>query len=237
MKKTPNNVSCEHCPSRESGIFCDLKEQALEDVSQHKVMNTYKKGHTLFFQGNPPFGLYCVNSGKIKVSKIGKDGKETIVRIASPGDVLGHRSLFSGENYSATATAIEDSTICFVDKQYIYESIQKEPSVAIQLIQKLSKEMGAAEAHSAAMYQKNVRERLAELFLNLKKKYGVEEKGRWKLDIKLTREELASMVGTANETVIRFITEFKDEGLIEQDGKTIYIINEEKLLDFANINY
>lgn len=238
MKKTiVENIACENCQSKEKGIFCDLEHYALSEVSQHKVMNTYKKGHTLFFQGNPPFGLYCVNSGKIKVSKVGKDGKETIVRIASSGDVLGHRSLFSDENYTATATAIEDSTICFVDKQYIYDTLKKEPAVAIQLIQKLSKDMGAAEAQSAAMYQKNVRERLAELFLNLKMKYGVEENGRCRLDIKLTREELANMVGTANETVIRFITEFKEEGLIEQEGKTIYIVNSEKLMDFANINY
>lgn len=237
MKKIPTNIACENCASKDSGIFCELESHALDNVSQHKTMNNYKKGHTLFFQGNPPFGLYCINHGKIKVSKMGKDGKETIVRIATAGDVLGHRSLFSGENYSASAMAMEDSTICFVDKEYIFNLLKKEPDVAIQLIQKLSKEMGAAENHSASMFQKNVRERLAELLLNLRLKYGVEEDGRCRLDIKLTREEMASMIGTANETVIRFITEFKDEGLIVQEGKTIYIINQEKLLDFANINY
>jgi hypothetical protein len=76
-----------------------------------------------------------------------------------------------------------------------------------------------------------------ELFLSLEKTFGIKEDDRTRLDIKLTREEIASMVGTASETVIRFITEFKDEGLIEQEGKTIYIINQEKLLEFANINY
>ena len=97
--------------------------------------------------------------------------------------------------------------------------------------------MGSAEARSASLSQKNVRERLAELFLMLNKSYGVQELNRTKLDIKLTREEIASMVGTANETVIRFISEFKDEGLIEQDGKTIYILDEKKLLEYANLNY
>lgn len=236
MKKNNNSISCENCPSRDKGIFCDLENYALAGVSEHKVTNNYKKGHTLFFQGNPPFGLYCINTGKIKVSKIGNDGKETIVRIASAGDVLGHRSLFSGENYTATATAIEDATICFIDKEYIYESMQKEPSVAIQIIQKLSREMGAAETQSAAMFQKNVRERLAMLFIQLKNKYGINEGGRCRLDIKLTREEMASMVGTANETIIRFITEFKEEGIIEQEGKVLFIKNENKLMEFANIN-
>lgn len=200
-------------------------------------MNTYKKGHTIFYQGNPPFGLYCVSSGKIKISKVGNDGKESIIRIAHAGDVLGHRSLFSNENYSATATTIEDAAICFIDKKFIYKAIQEQPTIALNLIQKLSREMGAAEAMSASMCQKNVRERLAELFLMLQKTYGIEEKGRIKLDIKLTREEIASMIGTANETVIRFISEFKEEGLIEQDGKTISIVNEKKLMDFANLQY
>jgi CRP-like cAMP-binding protein len=209
----------------------------LAQVSDRKVMNVYKKGHTIFFQGNPPFGLYCIKSGKIKISKVGNDGKESIIRIAAEGDVLGHRSLFSEENYTATATVMEDATICFIDKKFIYKAIHDEPSVALNLIQKLSREMGSAEAKSASMSQKNVRERLAELFLMLRKSYGVVEEKRIKLDIKLTREEIASMVGTANETVIRFISEFKDEGLIEQEGKTIYILDESRLVEFANLNY
>lgn len=235
--KTEKNVNCENCKSKGKGIFCELEALALSKVSESKVMNTYKKGHTIFFQGNPPFGLYCVNNGKIKISKIGPDGKESILRIASDGDVLGHRSLFSQENYNATATVIEEATICFIDKKFIYQAVHDEPSIALNLIQKLSQEMGSAESKSASLTQKNVRERLAELFLMLKKTYGVQDGKRIRLDIKLTREEMASMVGTANETIIRFITEFKDEGIIEQEGKVIFILDEEKLLQFANLNY
>jgi CRP-like cAMP-binding protein len=229
-------LECGNCPSRGKGIFCEQGPSALAEVSKHKVTNTYKKGHTIFFQGNPSFGLYCVNSGKIKISKFGTDGKESIIRIASKGDVLGHRSLFSNENYTATATVIEEATICFLDKKFILQAIDDRPGVALQLIQKLSKEMGSAEARSASLSQKNVRERLAELFLTLKKDYGISEGTRTKLDIRLSREEIASMVGTANETIIRFISEFRDEGLIQQEGKVIYILDEKKLLEFANLN-
>lgn len=230
-------VKCESCECRDKGIFCDLEKIALSEVSDSKVMNSYKKGQTVFFQGNPSFGLYCVNKGKIKVSKIGPDGRESIVRIAGPGDVIGHRSLFSNENYTATATVIEDASICFMDKKYIHQALQKEPTVALNIIEKLSKEMGQAEARSAALSQKNVRERLAELFLILMKSYGIKETNRTRLDIKLTREEIASMIGTANETVIRFISEFKDEGMIEQEGKTIYVTDEDKLVEFANLDW
>lgn len=231
-----NIIDCEHCLNKHNSVFCGLEKISLAEVSKNKIINNYKKGHTIFFQGNPPFGLFCINSGKVKISKMGNDGKESIVRIAGPGDVLGHRSLFGKENYKATATVIEDASVCFIDKKFIYELLNAEPTLAIKLIEKLSKEMGEAETRTASMYQKNVSERLAELFLTLKDTYGVKEAGRWKLDIKLTREEMASIIGTANETVIRFITDFKNEGLLAQEGKTLYILDEEKLAEFANLN-
>lgn len=237
MKRTlKTTTSCETCPSRENGIFCNLEHKALADVSHNKVMNNYKRGQTIFFQGNPPFGLYCVASGKIKMSKVGQDGKESIIRIAGPGDVLGHRSLFSKEPYTATATVLEDASVCFLDKTYIYSAIDKNPSIALNIIEKLSKDMGAAESRNASMSQKNARERLAELLISFKHSYGqVEEDGRIRLNIKLNRDEIASMVGTAHETIIRLISEFKDEDILEQEGKTLFIIDEDKLLEFANL--
>lgn len=230
-------LKCVDCPAKDQTIFCMLNELGLDEVASNKVTNTYKKGQTLFFQGNPPYGIYCVSSGKIKVSKIGNDGKESIVRIAGPGDVLGHRSLFTDNYYSATASALENSVICFIDKKFIYKLMEKYPQIALKIVTKLSFDLGKAEKKVASLFQKNVRERLAELLLLLKDTYGTkEENNRWKLDIKLTREEMASMIGVANETLIRFMTEFKDEGLVEQDGKIIYIIDEDKLSEFADLN-
>jgi len=235
MQKTNSNkgsLHCKDCPSRENGIFCAMELASLEDISNHKVTNVYKKGQTLFVQGNHPFGIYCVSSGNIKVSKIGSDGKESIVRIVSAGDILGHRSLFTDQFYSATATALEDTKVCFIDKKYIMKTISENPEVSLEIINKLSRDMGAAESRITSMHQKNVCERLAELFLLLKDTHGQKlDDGRWKLDLKLTREEMATMIGTANETLIRFISEFKDAGLIEQEGKTIFITNEAELLE------
>ncbi len=210
---------------------------ALHDVSDHKVVNSYKKGQTLFVQGNPPYGMYCVSTGNIKVTQVGEDGKESIVRIASAGDVLGHRSIFTDQFYNATATAVEDCTVCFLDKKYILKLVEQSPSVACNLIAKLGRDLGAAEKRISSFYQKNVRERLAELLLLLKESHGVEEDGKIRLNIKLTREEMASIIGTASETLIRFMSELKQEGFIEQKGKVIYILDEPGLLDFANITY
>lgn len=227
---------CENCSARSKGVFCDLQHMNLDDVSSHKVMNHYKKGQTIFFQGNPPMGLYCVSTGKIKITRTGDDGKESIVRIAGPGDILGHRSLFSKESYEATATVLEESTICFLEKNYILSAIQAYPSVAMNIIEKLSRDMGAAERRSASMFQKNARERLADLFLEFADHYGIREKSLIRLDIRLSRDEMASIIGSAHETVIRLISEFKDEGILHLEGKVIFIKDMEKLREFANIH-
>lgn len=238
MRKVKEEEKCQNCPSKGKGIFCDLVDSDLNELSIHKVTNVYKKGQTLFVQGNHPFGLYCINSGNIKVTRTGSDGKESIVRVVTGGDVLGHRSLFTSDYYSATATAIEDTKVCFIDKKYILKLIEDKPSVSLHLINKLSRDMGAAEGKLSSFHQKNVRERLAELILILKESHGEKlPNGSFKLNIKLTREEMATMIGTANETLIRFMSEFKDEGLIEQDGKSIIILDEERLVEWANLNY
>lgn len=237
MKKV-TTTSCANCPSKSEGIFCNLVNEDLAEIAQHKVINKYKKGQTLFIQGTHPYGIFCISKGNIKVTKIDSSGKESIVRIVQGGDILGHRSLFTQSHYSATATAMEDTEVCFLDKKFIMKVISEQPSVSMNIINKLSRDMGAAEEKISSFHQKNVRERLAELFLILKESHGETlPDGKIKLNLKLTREEMATMIGTANETLIRFVTEFKDEGLIAQEGKTLFILNEEKLLDWANLVY
>lgn len=233
----PRYGNCRDCPSRGEGIFCELEGLALNELSRQKITNTFKKGQTLFVEGNPPYGLYCLSKGNVKVTKMGADGRDSIVRLASAGDVLGHRSIFTEQFYSATATALEETSVCFIDKKYIMKLIQNEPTVARNLISKLGQELGASEIKIASLSQRNVFERICELLLLLKQSHGVEEDKKYRLNIKLTREEMASLVGTATETLIRFLSELKEEKAIEQSGKTMYILDEKKLLKFANLSY
>lgn len=230
--------NCESCPSKGEGIFCDLNSDELGELARHKIVNKYKKGQTLFVQGNHPYGIYCISTGNIKLTQTGHDGKESLVRVVKGGDVLGHRSLFTQKHYNATATALEDSSVCFIDKKFILKTIQQKPSVSLHIIEKLSRDMGAAETTISSLHQKNVRERLAELLLVLKESHGQKiSENEIKISLKLTRDEMATMIGTASETVIRFIGEFKESGLIKQDGKFIIIQNEEELINWANIDH
>lgn len=230
-------TKCETCPSQGKGIFCELEHMELQDVTDHKVNNSYKKGQVLFVEGNPTFGIYCVSSGNIKITQISPDGKESIIRIASAGDVIGHRSLFTKKHYQATATALEEAHVCFIDKDYILKLITDKPSVSFNLISRLSRDLGAAEHRLSSFYQKNVRERLAELLLLLKESHGEETEQGTFINIKLTRDEMASIIGTAPETLIRFMSEIKSLGYIHQEGKKIFITDEKALLEFAGIEY
>lgn len=232
MKSSP--ITCLQCPSLNKGIFCSLSDPELMDLSSHKVTNIYKKGQTLFVQGNPAFGFYCISKGNIKLSKVGPNGEESIIKIATAGEVVGHKALFCEGPYTATATALEDTEVCFLDKKYIVKLLQEKPTVAMNLITRLSMEMMKTENKMASLHQKNVRERLAELLLLLKESHGVEQKeGKILINLELTREEMASMIGTANETLIRFISEFKDEGLIAQQKRNIIILDQQKLQQWA----
>ncbi len=231
--KANQKLECETCVSHLKGIFCELGHDQLTPITNQKVTNIYKKGQSLFVEGNHPNGIFCISNGNIKLTEIGNDGKETLIRIVTKGDILGHRSLFSEQNYNATATAMEDTRACFIDKSFIIGLIKEEPSVALKVIEKLSKDMGAAEHRLNSMHTRNVRERLAELLLLLKESHGVDEGTRTKIDLRLTREEMSTMIGTAPETLIRFISEFKEAGLIEQEGKTIFVKDERKLFEWT----
>ena len=236
--KGKKNTGCSDCPAKDKGIFCSLSMDSLTDISEHKITNIYKKGQNLFVQGNHPYGIYCISKGNIKVTKMSNDGKESIVRVVTAGDLLGHRSLFTKDHYKATATAMEDTKACFLDKKFIMKVITDNPSVSTSVIEKLSRDMGAAENKMSSLHQKNVRERLAELLLILKESHGEEiAPGEFQINLKLTREEMATMIGTANETLIRFISEFKQSGLIRQNGKIIIVCKEEELIEWANLEY
>lgn len=217
--------TCETCTVQADSVFCALDKEALSVLNQGKSSNVYKRGQTLFLEGNPPFGLYCIHSGKIKVTKLSSSGKETIIRIATAGDLLGHRSFFSGAPYSASATVLEDAKVCFISKNTIQNLIQNHPTLSFEIIQYLSSQMGVSENRVASLSQKDIRERFSELLLLLKETYGVTEGSKIKLDIRLTREEMASMIGAATENLIRLVTEFKEAGLIEQEGKMIRLLN------------
>ncbi|MBX7148694.1 Crp/Fnr family transcriptional regulator [bacterium] len=229
------NTLCQNCNTREKSIFCDLSHEHLKEMDSVKTTNTYKAHQAIFYEGNRPYGLYCVSSGKVKLYKMDADGNQKIVRIAGPGDILGYRCLLSDEPYTATAETIEEAKICFVDKTTFTDIIEADPKTTHNLLKTLSIELRQAEQESFNVVHKSVRERVAELLLIFNKRFGQKVKDGFLLDISLSRQELADCVGTTQESVIRTLSDFKKEELISESGKQIIITDVENLIDAANL--
>ena len=228
-------IHCQTCASRGKGVFCDLSEDHLKEINAAKTTNTYKPHQIIFYEGNQPYGMYCVSSGKIKIYKMDNEGHQQIVRLAGPGDIIGYRCPLADEPYSATAETLEEATICFVDKCTFFHLLETHPTTASHVMSALAKELGKAEKQTMDMVHKNIRERLAELLLIFQKKYGEKSGKGTKLNISLSREELAEMIGTTQESAIRLISEFKQDGLITVEGRDITLLNLPKLIATANL--
>jgi CRP-like cAMP-binding protein len=226
--------SCADCQSRLNNVFCTLTDDQLAKLSVEKSCNIYKKGQLVFFEGNRPTGLYCVNKGKVKVYQIGTEGKEQIIRLAKDGDILGYRSLISGEMYTASASIIEDATICYIPKKIFFDLLQTNSDLSTRMMKLLSNDLKSAEKRITGLAQKPVRERMAETILMLKEFYGLDSE-KHTIRANLSREDIANIVGTATETAIRILSEFRSEKMINLVGKRIQIINNDALIKAANV--
>ena len=225
---------CQHCQARFKSVFCDLNEADLNELNLSKGCNTFKKGQIIFNEGGFPHGIFCVNSGKIKITQSGDEGKEQIVRFAKDGDILGYRTILSGDKYSSSATAIDDSSICFIPKNTFFNLIGKNANLSMEIMKLLSHDLKMAEHKITDLAQKPVRERMAEALLFLKETYGYENDNAT-INVILSREEIANMVGTTRETATRLLSEFKDDSIVALIGKKIKILNHQKLVKTANV--
>lgn len=234
MKNNTGSMNCNDC-NHSKGLFCNLTEEEKNTISVGKGNNFYKKGQTIFYEGNHAHGVFCLTEGKIKLSKLGKDGKEQIVRFAKTGDVLGYRALLSDDRYQATATAMVDSHICLILKDNFLKTMELNTKLSLKLINLLSKDLKIAEQHLIDIAQKTVKERVAESLIVLVNTFGF-VKDLKTLNICMTRSEIADMAGTTTESAIRTLVQLADEKIIELDGKNIKIINQKKLEHVANLN-
>lgn len=232
MNTTP--VSCNDCNSLHSSLFCKLDSTELGEISINKTINSYQKGQLIFQESHRPQGLYCIYTGKVKIYKLGDEGRDQIVRLAGKGDILGYRSLLSGEPYSASATALEDTEVCHIPKETFFDLLKQNSELAIGVIKTLTEDLKQAELRLTNISQKHVRERIAETLLMLKESYGF-EKDNMTINAILGRTDIGSIAGTTTETTIRMLSDLNKEGLIKLFGKKIQILNLAKLLQVANI--
>ncbi|MDA3880204.1 MAG: Crp/Fnr family transcriptional regulator [Prolixibacteraceae bacterium] len=214
-------------------FFKHLNDTEIGKLNYDKTCQLYKKGSVIYREGTRLTGFYCVTRGILKIYKTGIDGKEQIIRFVKGGDIIAFRSLLSQELACTTAKVIDDAVLCHIPYPTLLFMLQNNWKFSHWMIQILCRELREANDYITDIAQKTVRERLAEVLLLLKDSFDVDENNV--LQIALTREELANMVGTATESVIRLLSEFKQDKLIELKGRKIRFLDIPTLRRMASI--
>ena len=225
---------CTECTVSSNGVFCSVSEKNLGILDQARGSNFYKKGQTIFYEGNHTNGLFCIYSGKVKLSKLGENGKEQIIRFAKTGNILGYRSLLSNDTYHATATAMEDCHVCLLSKDRFMEILEADPKLSMNIVQLLSNDLKSAEQLLIDIAQKSVIERISESLVLLQKTFGYVNGGKT-INVARTRSEIADIAGTTTETTIRTLVQLEKEGIIKLVDKKINILDLQKLIQRAKI--
>jgi CRP/FNR family transcriptional regulator, polysaccharide utilization system transcription regulator len=224
---------CDKCSLENGSLFRYLSREEVDLINFEKEFRQFSRGDMLYKEGSRISGFYCIHSGIIKVFKTGMDGKEQIIRFAKPGEIIAYRSVLSNEVACTSAKVIEDCQVCFIPSEILISLVKSNPAYALELLKLACHELGEANSFITDIAQKTVRERLAEILLLLLNDFGLDDQNY--LQISLTREELANIVGTATESVIRLLSEFKTDMLVELNGRRIKILNKKGLEKISNV--
>lgn len=202
-------------------------------ISDQRRINKFKKKQVLYSEGNNSSALFFVVSGKVKTYKTNEEGREYIVGLHKEGDFIGYMNLLEESFYSESAMVMEDADVCVIPKQEFFALLFSNKDIAEKFIKMLSNDVQESEDRLLKLAYNSVRKRVAESLLLLQKSYKKEtDTGNFSMSV--SREDLASITGASKETVIRTLSDFKEEGLIDINGSTITIANEMKLKNMRN---
>lgn len=215
-------------------ILADLPAEDIEVLMARKAEQVYKKGEIIFREGTYPSGIYYITNGKVKKYKVDRDGREQIIYVANTGELLGYHAILSVDNYPDSAAVLEESIITFIPGEDFLAAIDQSDVLNRRLLKTLSHEF-AVLANSLTMFaQRSVRERLALQLIVIREKYKVNFEPGMPVEINMSRSDLASLVGTARENVVRMLSEFKEEGMVETKGRKIIVLDVQRLIKIAN---
>lgn len=194
--------------------------------------NVYSRGNDLFYQGNEPFALFFLCSGRVKLVRAEGGGRHKIVRIVHAPDFLGERSLIAGEPYAATAEVMDEATVCLIDAARFRALWLERPELARVLARQLAAKLGEAEGHVADLALRTIRERLAKHLALQARAAGNDGTA---VELHESRQELAEMLGTSPEVVSRTLAELAARKLLVIDGRKVKVLDEARLRSVARL--
>lgn len=225
-------VSCLTCDNRSNSEWCALEHEELELLDQVKTTNVYQPGQVVFYQGNSCLGVFCVEEGTVALRKTDVNGNSVIVRLVQAGETLGYRSYFSGGSYSASAEALTAARVCFIDRDAVGSLLERNPKVGHQFLRHMARDLELSDNEQLNMATLDVRTRLSHLLLTLKDRFSeVDDDGNIIVELPLSRQDMASMLGTRPETIARTIKGLETDGVARFNGRTVTVSDLDLLLD------
>ena len=218
-----------------SGIFQGVDAEAAEALAKEMETVEYRKGETLFNEGEPGDSLYIVLSGKLKLGRRAADGRQNLVSVMGPSDMVGELSLFDPGPRTATATALTDVRLAKLRKQALRPWLNNRPEIAEQLLRVLARRLRRTNDALADLIFTDVPGRVAKNLLQMAGRFGTRDGGVLRVTHDLTQEELAQLVGASRETVNKALADFASRGWLRLDGKSVIILDPERLARRARV--
>lgn len=221
---------CEQCSISKENIFKTLTNKQLASVSNTKKTALFRKGETIFQQGEKLKGAYCISKGIGKLTKKTPNGKSQIIRFASKGDVLGQNNVLSEQETTLSAVALTDIEVCFIQKEEFLVPFAENNQFSKEIIQHFYSEMKKSDEKIVDLAQKTAKQRLIDLIFMFEKVFPTDSEGY--IQVYISREEIGNMIGVATESLIRMLSEMTKNGLISTKAKNIKILNKSQLEKF-----
>lgn len=210
-------------------LFQGLERKQYEDLAMILVDQVFKRGEDIFYEDDEATGFYVVVSGRVKIFKLSADGKEQILHIFGPGEPIGEVAVFTGRRFPANAQAMEESRVFFFPRQEFINLIQKDTSLALNMLAILSQRLRRFSTIIENLSLKEVPARLAAYLLYLNER----EKGATTLTLEISKNQLASLLGTIPETLSRILARMEKEKLLRSEGKKIIILDRQGLEEIS----
>ena len=221
-------------PLNKVSLFKDLSDAEFKELEPYLSTRSYKKRETIFSEGEPPEWFYLVLTGKVKITKLSHEGKEIILEVISPTDIFGGVAVIKGFPYPANAVAMEDSDVLLISRKNLMRLVDRFPNLMYCMAMQMGDRMKSSHDSLKNIALERVEARIAALLLKLAGKVGIETKDGTMIDMRLTKQDVADMVGTTVETSIRTFSKFKKQDLVSEiDGKII-IKDKEGLAAFSS---
>ncbi len=233
MKNVNHIEDCSACPSRDTSDLCNLGQDEISEFEQIRRNVQYQSGQFVFYEGHTSLGLYVLCSGRVKLSRLTARGQRRLVALVDPGSLIEKHTFQDGAVHEVTCEALEPSQVCVVDRVRYLDLLSRKGDLAVKVIKLLSREMGGVLEEADQLAFASARERMAHLLLELSERYGENTAEGTCIAIKLKREELAQMAAITVETAVRMLHTFQNHELIHMDGRSITILNPERLAKAA----